>query len=180
MMVAGDEIGRTQAGNNNAYCQDNEVSWLDWEHADQDLLYFTVSLLAFRRAHPAFRRRRWFEGPSLQGPSRHDIAWFTPAGAEMSEQDWSVGFAKSLMMFLNGKAIPTRGPRGEEIVDDSFLVCFNAHHEALPFTLPAAVFGRRWQRVLDTSEPDGEPALFPARGLVPVEGLSAAVLQAIL
>ena len=102
MLLAGDEIGRTQQGNNNAYCQDNELSWIDWEHADSDLLYFTVSLLAFRRAHPVFRRRRWFEGRPLTARDVRDIAWFTPAGVEMSEEDWNVGFAKSLMVFLNG------------------------------------------------------------------------------
>jgi glycogen operon protein len=95
MLVAGDEIGRTQHGNNNAYCQDNEISWLDWESADTGLLYFTVSLLAFRRAHPVFRRRRWFQGRPLHGKEVRDIAWFTPGGQEMSDDDWNVGFAKS-------------------------------------------------------------------------------------
>jgi hypothetical protein len=115
MLLAGDEIGRTQWGNNNAYCQDNEVSWIDWASADLDLLYFTVSLLAFRRAHPVFRRRRWFQGRPLHGKDVRDIAWFTPGGQEMSEEDWNVGFAKSLMVYLNGDAIPSRGPKGEAI-----------------------------------------------------------------
>ena len=178
MIAAGDEIGRTQQGNNNAYCQDNEVSWLDWENADQDLLYFTVSLLAFRRAHPVFRRRRWFDG-SLQGRPGRDIAWFTPAGQEMSEQDWTTGFAKTLMMFLSGKAIAGRGPRGEEFIDDTFLVCFNAHHEAMLFTLPSDVFGARWQRVIDTADPDlrqNEGAI-PAGGALQVADRSVVVLQ---
>ena len=179
MITAGDEMGRTQSGNNNAYCQDNELSWLDWEHADQDLLYFTVSLLAFRRAHPVFRRRRWFEGVSLQRHPSRDIAWFTPAGLEMSEQDWSAGFAKSLMMFLNGRAIPTRGPRGEKIVDDSFLVCFNAHHEPLPFTLPPAAFGPRWHHVIDTADPDLRQNIgaLEAGGRLQVTDRSIVVLQ---
>jgi isoamylase len=150
---AGDELGRTQRGNNNAYCQDNEISWIDWDDADRDLLYFTVSLLAFRRAHPVFRRRRWFSGP-LRGRTTRDIAWFTPAAAEMSEQDWTAGFAKSLMVFLNGREIRSQGPRGEAIVDDSFLLCFNAHFEALRFTTPEAAYGRRWHRVIDTADPD--------------------------
>jgi glycogen operon protein len=154
MIQAGDELGRTQGGNNNAYCLDNETSWINWEKADQDLLSFTVSLLAFRRAHAVFRRRRWFEGQSLRGLAGRDIAWFTPAGQEMSEQDWSVGFAKSLMVFLDGNSIPNRGPRGEEITDDSFLLCFNAHHERMRFTLPSEVFGSRWRRVIDTADPD--------------------------
>jgi isoamylase len=161
MLLAGDEIGRTQQGNNNAYCQDNELSWMDWEAADTDLLYFTVSLLAFRRAHPVFRRRRWFQGRPLHGKDVRDIAWFTPGGQEMSEDDWNVGFAKSLMVYLNGHAIPSRGPQGEAIVDDTFLLCFNAHYEAMTFTLPPRQFGERWHRVIDTADPDlrngGEP-----------------------
>ena len=154
MLLAGDEIGRTQRGNNNAYCQDNELSWIDWAEADLDLLYFTVSLLAFRRAHPVFRRRRWFEGRPLHGQGVTDIAWFTPAGQEMSDDDWNVGFAKSLMVYLNGSAIPSRGLRGEQIVDDTFLLCFNAHHETLTFQLPSGHFGERWYRVIDTADPD--------------------------
>ena len=154
MLLAGDEIGRTQHGNNNAYCQDNELSWIDWENADLDLLYFTVSLLAFRRAHPVFRRRRWFQGRPLHGKDVRDIAWFTPQGQEMSDDDWNVGFAKSLTVYLNGNAIPSRGPRGEAIVDDTFLLCFNAHYEPLTFTLPEQKFGVRWHRVVDTADPD--------------------------
>ena len=154
MMLAGDEIGRTQNGNNNAYCQDNELSWIDWADADLDLLYFTVSLLAFRRAHPVFRRRRWFEGRPLHGEDVRDIAWFTPAGVEMSEEDWKVGFAKSLTVYLNGNAIPSRGPQGEAIIDDTFLLCFNAHSETMRFRLPGSEFGERWHRVIDTADPD--------------------------
>jgi isoamylase len=180
MLVAGDEIGRTQRGNNNAYCQDNELGWIDWEHADQNLLVFTVSLLAFRRAHPVFRRRRWFQGRPLRGREVRDIAWFTPAAHEMSEQDWAAGFAKSLMVFLNGQAIPSRGPRGEAIVDDSFLLCFNAHYEPVAFTLPGAVYGRRWQRVIDTADPDlrQSPSVVAAGETLTVEGRSVVVLQA--
>jgi glycogen operon protein len=154
MLLAGDEIGRTQQGNNNAYCQDNELSWIDWENADRELLLFTTRLLAFRRAHPVFRRRRWFQGRPIHGRDVRDIAWFTPAGQEMSDEDWQVGFAKSLMVFLNGKAIPSRGPRGEAIVDDTFLLCFNAHHEPLAFTMPPLEFGLRWRRVIDTADPE--------------------------
>jgi glycogen operon protein len=161
MLLAGDEIGRTQRGNNNAYCQDNEISWIDWASADLDLLYFTVSLLAFRRAHPVFRRRRWFEGRPLRGQDIRDIAWFTPAGQEMSDEDWKAGFAKSLMVYLNGRAIPSRGPRGEAIIDDTFLLCFNAHHETMAFHLPDQQFGRRWHRVIDTADPDLQEPIGP-------------------
>jgi isoamylase len=179
MLLAGDEIGRTQRGNNNAYCQDNELSWIDWEQADDDLLYFTLSLLAFRRAHPVFRRRRWFQGRPLHGRGVQDIAWFTPSGREMSDADWQVGFAKSLMVFLNGKAIPSRGPRGEAIVDDSFLLCFNAHYEPMTFHMPDRSFGARWHRVIDTGDPDLRaviPPLAPA-GELRVLDRSVVVLQ---
>jgi glycogen operon protein len=179
MMLAGDELGRTQRGNNNAYCQDNELSWIDWEHADQDLLYFTVSLLAFRRAHAVFRRRRWFEGRPLRGREVSDIAWFTPAGHPMSEHDWSVGFAKSLMVYLDGQAIQSRGAQGEAIVDDTFILCFNAHHEPMRFTLPAAGFGGRWHRVIDTADPDLRQAIGPisAGGALEVADRAVVVLQ---
>jgi glycogen operon protein len=179
MLLAGDELGRTQQGNNNAYCQDNELSWIDWEHADQDLLYFTVSLLAFRRAHAVFRRRRWFEGRSLHGREVSDIAWFTPAGHKMSEHDWSAGFAKSLMVYLNGQAIQGRGPQGEAIVDDTFILCFNAHSEPIPFTLPDAGFGSRWHRVIDTADPDLRQPVAPisAGGALEVADRAVVVLQ---
>ncbi len=151
MLQAGDELGRTQQGNNNAYCQDNEVSWIDWSSAQHELMLFTGQLLAFRRAHPVFRRRSWFQP---HGHDVRDVAWLTPVGQEMSDHDWSVGFAKSLMLFMNGKAIPSRGPRGEAMTDDSFLLCFNAHYEQLPFTMPDKSFGARWYRVIDTADPD--------------------------
>ena len=149
------------------------------EKADQDLLSFTVSLLAFRRAHAVFRRRQWFEGPSLRGRPVRDVARFTQDGLEMPEQDWSVGFAKSLMVFLNGKSIPNRGPRGEEITDDSFLLCFNAHHEPMSFTLPSDVFGARWQRVIDTVDPHRQVAVGPisAGGVLIVANRALVVLQ---
>ncbi len=179
MILAGDEIGRTQRGNNNAYCQDNELSWIDWAQADQELLYFTVTLLAFRRAHPVFRRRRWFQGRALHRRDARDIMWFTPAGVEMSEQDWSAGFAKSLAVYLNGQAIPTRGPRGEAIVDDSFLLCFNAHHEVMTFTLPPAKYGARWHRVIDTADPDLRGGAEPVEpgGALTVSDRAVVVMQ---
>jgi isoamylase len=152
MLLGGDEIGRTQGGNNNAYCQDNEISWYDWEHADQNLLRFTQQLLRLRRRHPVFCRRRWFQGRPIHGTEVSDIGWFTPAGQEMSEEDWRAGFAKSLGVFLNGRAIPTPDERGERIYDESFYVIFNAHHDALPFTLPDERWGTAWVTVFDTAQ----------------------------
>ena len=179
MLLAGDEIGRTQQGNSNAYCQDNEISWIDWASADSDLLYFTVALLAFRRAHPVFRRRRWFQGRPLHGKDVRDIAWFTPGGQEMSDDDWNVGFAKSLMVYLNGDAIPSIGPKGEAIVDDTFLLCFNAHYEPMTFTLPPQQFGNRWHCVIDTADPDLREAAepIPSGGGLRVVDRSVVVLQ---
>jgi glycogen operon protein len=150
MLLGGDEIGRTQGGNNNAYCQDNEISWYDWEHADAGLLEFTRRLIQFTHRHPVFSRRRWFQGRSIHGSDVSDIGWFTPAGTEMSEENWGAGFAKSLGVFLNGRAIPTPNERGEQIVDDSFYIMFNAHHEPVEFSFPEAKWGSRWTQVLDT------------------------------
>ena len=181
MLLGGDEMGRTQRGNNNAYCQDNEVSWFDWESADGELLEFVRTLSAFRHAHPVFRRRRWFQGRSLRGTDAVDIGWFTPAGEMMSEEDWSVGFAKSLTVFLNGQAIPTPNSRGERVVDDTFLVLFNAHHEPLPFTIPGDTFGKSWRVVLNTdtlapvNEEGGE--VYPSGAPVPVPERSIVVLK---
>jgi len=154
MLVSGDEMGRTQRGNNNAYCQDNELSWVDWEHLDEDLLDFTRGLLKLRLEHPIFRRRGWFIGQELHGTDVKDLAWFTPEGREMSEEDWSVGYAKSLGVFLNGKSIQRPGEHGERVKDDSFYVIFNAHHEPLQFTVPGEPFASRWMRVLDTATDD--------------------------
>jgi glycogen operon protein len=154
MLLGGDEIGRTQRGNNNAYCQDNEVSWFDWQAADDQLLAFAAKLIALRRKHPVFRRRRWFLGRPIFGAGVKDIGWFKPDGGEMSESDWREGFAKSLGVFLNGGAIQTLDVHGEPVVDDSFYVAFNAFDQPLPFRLPdGAAWGSRWRRwiaVLDT------------------------------
>jgi glycogen operon protein len=150
MLLGGDELGRTQRGNNNGYCQDNELSWFDWEDADPLLLAWTRWMVAFRTEHPVFRRRRFFEGQPIRGIP--DIGWFSPDGTEMSEDDWDAGFAKSLGVFLNGDAIPTIDSRGERVVDDSFCVLFNAHHEPIDFLLPKQ-WGERWSVVMDTAEP---------------------------
>jgi glycogen operon protein len=151
MLVGGDECGRTQRGNNNAYCQDNEISWFDWEHMDQGLRAFVTRVIQFRKAHPAFQRRRWFLGRSVRGVS--DICWFTPAGQEMSDADWQIGFARTVGMFLNGKAITTPDDRGEPVVDDSFYLLFNAHTASIEFTLPTAQWGDRWAKVIDSNDP---------------------------
>jgi len=148
MILGGDEIGRTQRGNNNAYCQDNEISWYDWDDVDEDLLAYTRNLIAFRHDHPVFHRRRWFEGRSVRGSDHDDIVWYNTDGTRMSEDAWSRGYAKSLAVYLNGKAIETPDAHGERVVDDSFLVLFNAHSKRVSFVMPDELRGLEWQIVL--------------------------------
>jgi isoamylase len=154
MLLGGDEMGRTQGGNNNGYAQDNEISWIDWSLREEnaDLVALTANLAEFRRNHPVFRRRRWFQGRPIHGETVTDIGWFSPDGSDMSDEDWDSGFAKSIGVFLNGDAIPDPDPRGEKITDDSFLVLFNAYHEELPFTIPNRDWGDHWVVVLDTAD----------------------------
>lgn len=156
MIAHGDELGRTQQGNNNAYCQDSELAWMDWSLADTnaDLLAFTRQVTQLRKEHPVFRRRRFFEGR----PVRHDdeigdIAWFTSAYQEMSQDDWDNGFDKCIMVFLNGEAIREPDMRGQRVVDDSFLLCFNAHQESVEFAVPGKDYAQEWTVELDTAEP---------------------------
>ena len=177
MLLAGDEIGRTQKGNNNAYCQDNEISWLDWESADQDLLQYTRRLIDMRRRHRVFRRRRWFQGRPIHGSDVTDVGWFRPDGSPMDDEDWRVGFAKSLGVFLNGDRIDSTDPRGDPVVDDSFYILFNAHHDRLPFVTPGPEWGKRWVKVLDTFDPAAGEDSFAPRAEVGVEGLSLVVLR---
>jgi isoamylase len=154
MLLHGDEVGRTQQGNNNGYCQDNELSWVDWSLVEQnsDLLDFTRAVIELRRNHPVFRRRRFFAGrPIRKGDELRDIAWFTPSAEEMSEQDWESGFGRSIMVFLNGDAIGDLDKRGGRVRDDSFLLCFNAHDDDIEMTVPDASYGTEWSVVLDTA-----------------------------
>jgi len=152
MLVCGDEMGRSQGGNNNAYCQDNEISWVNWqpESADQALLNFTQRLIEFRRQHPVFRQRKWFQGRAIHGSDANDIAWFNPDGSEMTRHQWDSDFAKAVSIFLNGEAIATVGSRGERILDNSFLLFFNAHCEPLKFAIPAKLQAWDWSVVIDT------------------------------
>ncbi|MBD3258224.1 glycogen debranching protein GlgX [candidate division GN15 bacterium] len=152
MLLGGDEIGRTQGGNNNAYCQDNEISWFDWDNLDEELLEFCQELIAYRTMHPVFRRRHWFHGRPIHGSEAKDIAWFTLQGTQMAEEDWGKGFAKSLGIFMNGATIPNPNPRGEPVIDDDFYLIFNAHYEPLYFTLPDAYWGEKWRKEIDTKE----------------------------
>ncbi|MDQ4030192.1 MAG: glycogen debranching protein GlgX, partial [Actinomycetota bacterium] len=177
MLLAGDELGRTQRGNNNAWCQDNEISWIDWEAADDELLEFVRRLIRLRRRHPVFHRGRFLEGRVVMGSNAPDVWWFRPDGRRMTQADWRRGDARMLGVFLNGEEIPTPDARGGRVLDDSFLLLFNAHHEPLVFTLPPRRFGRRWALELSTAEPNANASIFPARGLVAVDARSIVVLR---
>jgi isoamylase len=186
MLSHGDELGRTQRGNNNTYCQDNELSWVDWSDTPEHvvLLEFTKRLSRLRRDHPVFRRRRFFYGRPVRGSADglgdgelSDIAWLTPAGEKMTDADWQNGYARSLAVFLNGDAITEPDRRGRRIVDDSFLLLFNAHHEVIRFTIPKD-YGDMWLTEIDTAMPiavDSRPCR--AGDAVPVEGRSVQVLR---
>jgi glycogen operon protein len=180
MLVSGDELGKTQGGNNNAYCQDNEISWINWQNADKDLLSFVRKLMHFQHAHPSFCRRRWFIGQRIQGSDVHDIAWFLPDGSEMSEENWQHDFAKSLGVFLNGRGIRSEGYKGERITDNSFYIVFNAYEGELPYVLPSEEFGNTWVKVIDTHEnyfeEEGGQIYTPGE-TIKVQGRSVVVLK---
>jgi isoamylase len=148
MLLGGDELGRTQHGNNNGYCQDNEISWYDWQHVDTGLLEFTRRLIGLRREHPVLRRRRWFQGRSIRGGL--DIGWFKPDGAEMGDDDWDAGSALAVGIFLNGDAITDRDRRGQRVTDDSFLLLFNAQDRPIDWSLPKQ-WGHWWELVIETA-----------------------------
>jgi glycogen operon protein len=176
MLLHGDELGRTQQGNNNTYCQDDGLSWVDWESADAALQEFTRRLIRLRAEHPVFRRARWFRGRHPEGRAATDIEWFTPGGERMSDEDWHSGFAKSLGIFLNGEGVASFDAEGGRSVDESFYVLANAHFESLAFRLPSVEWGRAWVKILDTATgfETGEAARYEpgaeltveARGLV--------------
>jgi isoamylase len=186
MLLHGDEMGRTQGGNNNAYCQDNEISWVDWTDARENsaLLEFTRQLTRMRHEHPVFRRRRYFQGRPVRGSGGvDDIAWFRPSGELMTDEDWDTGFAKSVGVFLNGDAIPDPDARGERVRDDSFLLFFNASADDLDYVVPPDEFGETWAVVLDTVAPmaiEVEEQRLKAGQEVSVGARSAMVLRRVL
>jgi isoamylase len=178
MLCHGDELGRTQRGNNNGYCQDNELTWIDWANIDVDLLAFTRRVTDLRRNHPVFRRRRFFDGrPTRRGDRLPDIAWFTPAGRLMTEDDWESGFGRSIAAYLNGEGIPDRDARGQRVNDESFLLCFSAHDEAIDFTTPGEEFCLAWEIVLDTMSDQTDGKVVPAGHQVSVGPRALVVLE---
>jgi glycogen operon protein len=156
MLLAGDELGRTQGGNNNAYCQDNEISWIDWklDRARRELLDFSRYLMRFRGEHPMLRRRHFFQGRRIRGSEVKDLAWFRPDGKEMSDEDWNNPETRCFGLRLAGDAIEELDDRGNRIVDDTLLILLNAHYETISFRLPAHRRKLRWEVVLDSFDPN--------------------------
>jgi glycogen operon protein len=181
MLLAGDELRRTQSGNNNAYCQDNELSWVDWEVDERRraALEFAKRLLRLRAEHPVFRRSAFLTGEERQGSGAPDVWWFRPDGRRMTQADWSRGDAFTLGAFLNGEEIPTLTAEGEPVDDESFIVLFNAWRDPVSFTLPPARFGRRWAHELCTAEPELEAngETHAARAQVSLPGRALRVLR---
>jgi glycogen operon protein len=182
MIAHGDEMGRTQQGNNNAYCQDSELSWVDWENSDLGLVEFTASLARLRKQHATFRRRRFFNGRPVtrgEGEPLPDIVWVNPNGAVMTPEDWDSGFGRSVGVFLNGNGIRGMDSRGSRIVDDSFLLLFNAHDESLDFTMPPEEYAPGWNCVVNTAGMPEVQLVSKAGEVLSVSGKGLVVLQAL-
>ena len=184
MLLSGDEAGHTKKGNNNTYCQDNELSWIDWTNADKELIELTSRLIRFRRIHPVFSRKLWFKGKPVRKKGLTDIAWFLPDASEMEEEHWKMGYAKSLGLFLNGKGIGSMDQLNKPIVDQSFYIICNAHFEPLDFTLPEKKYGKCWRKIWDTADvssctadtTSGSQDCQPAGSVVPVAARSVVVM----
>jgi isoamylase len=180
MLLAGDEIGRTQAGNNNAYCQDNEISWVDWtpEHMDRDTFDFVRQLIALHKEHPVFRRRKFFQGRKIKGAEIKDIVWLRPDGEEMTDEEWDQDFARCLGVALSGAAIDEVTERGQRVKDENFLLLMNAHFEEIHFTLPVPPLGAGWIALIDTScQISGDAnRFFVGRSSYPLQARSLALL----
>ena len=177
MLLAGDERSRTQLGNNNAYCQDNEISWIDWSLDDrrERLLEFTHRIIRLRREHPVFRRPSFFAGVGKRD-DLPDVYWFRPDGRKMTRRDFDSA-APRLGVFLNGSELTERTPQAEEVVDDSFLIIFNAHHDPAVFTLPPRRFGAHWTVELSTSGELEDGSHHDARSELTLESRSLVVLR---
>ena len=180
MLVAGDEMGRTQKGNNNAYCQDNEISWVNWDlsSSDRDFLAFVQRLISLRRAHPVFRRNNFLQGRAIRGSGIKDILWLKPDGTEMNDEEWAHDFARCLGVYLGGEVMEERDQHSNPIFDDNFLMLFNSHHESIHFHLPELCEGSQWQSILDSNfacglEIDG---YFQGGDIYTIEGRSFALL----
>ncbi|HUO24018.1 MAG TPA: glycogen debranching protein GlgX [Candidatus Aquilonibacter sp.] len=177
MLLAGDEIGHTQGGNNNAYCQDNEISWLEWEKSrpNSELSNFLQQLIALRREHPVFQRRNFFQGRAIKGAGVKDILWLGPDGGEMTDDEWNQEHARTLGVFLSGSAVGEVDERGRPLTDENFLLLMNAHFEEVPFSLPTVASGMSWIMLLDTSDQSSSER-YDARMTYPLRPRSLALL----
>lgn len=181
MIAHGDELGRTQEGNNNTYAQDSELSWIDWENMDTPLLEFTAAVNSLRAEHPTFRRRRFFDGRPVrrgEGEALPDIVWLGEDGNPMNQDDWDAPVARSLGVFLNGQGIRGRNARGERITDANFLMYFNAHDEAVKVTLPPREYAPMWDEVIDTAGEFADSGSIPADAKITIAAKSMVVLRA--
>ncbi|MEM9484737.1 MAG: glycogen debranching protein GlgX [Cyanobacteria bacterium P01_F01_bin.116] len=181
MLLGGDELGRTQQGNNNTYCQDNELSWFDWNqrYRNKDLLTFTQRLIEFRKQHPIFCRRRWFLGREIHGSGVIDIGWFNPDGTIINDEDWHDGSSKAISIFLNGEEIPTTDAQGQRVIDDSFLMFFNAYPKPQEFSIPTSVDLKEWRVMIDTKNTSGfidDGPIYDCDQKVPVAARSLVLL----
>ena len=179
MLLAGDEMGHSQQGNNNAYCQDNEVSWLNWalKPEDRELLVFLRRMIYLRRKHPSFRRKNFFYGRPIKGGTVGDISWLTPDGREMTDQEWQESSARSLGMFMAGEGMRERNERGELVTDENILLLINANYEAVSFTFPRLATAANWRVVIDTSWTDhNQPSVHEAGAVYPLQARSLALL----
>jgi len=174
MLLAGDEMGRTQKGNNNAYCQDNEISWVDWnlDKNDHELMSFVAKLIKLRKAHPSFHRRSFFQGRPIKGVGVKDIIWLAPDGSEMTDEEWNQSYARCLGLYLAGHATGEDDDRGRPLTDDDFVLLINAHHEPIPFTLPPLLERTSWSVLVDTAKPQ------PNQGAASVHGAQKFPLEA--
>ena len=183
MLLAGDEVGHSQQGNNNAYCQDNELAWLSWENGEDEkqLLEFVRDLIRLRSDHRVFRRRKFFQNRAIRGENVRDIVWLDPAGTQMSDEQWRDGFARSLGVFLSGRGLDERDERGRTIVDTDFLVLVNAHYETVEFKMPEQPEDARWALRVDTTNAkfEKEERVFARGDAYAVQGRALALFEAL-
>jgi glycogen operon protein len=179
MISHGDELARSQHGNNNAYCQDNELSWIDWTPTPEKdaLCQFVARLVHLRLSQPVLRRRRYFQGRSIRGGGVKDVAWLAPDGREMTDEAWNADFVRSIGMLLSGNAIEEVDERGERITGDTLLVLLNAHTDRVPFTMPPAEPDQQWQRLIDTVEEQAAERVYKPGIRYPLQGRSVAVFR---
>lgn len=179
MLLSGDELSRTKQGNNNTYCQDNEISWINWQKADTSLMHFTRQLIYWRRKHPVFCRRRWFRGRLIKELDVKDIEWFSPDGSEMAEENWKSGFAKSLAIYLNGLDLGMTDAQGQRVTDDNFYIIFNADTSSINYTLPRKEYGDKWIEVVNIQNDKltENGTIYKPGDAVKVEGRTVVVLQ---